>query len=212
MEPQEKFDEIMKVIAAAAKARGYRRKRQIFRKDAGEIIGVFSVDKSKWNTADCVEFRFAYDVLHTRYHELYTGSPFDATWCRPGGGVVRTHVFRKRDGKLTDFPWALERDTPIGPILADVEDALENVVFPEVEKLLTDEGLCEALLVDLPAKRPYVMDQRICLICLLQDAGRHAEMEEALRAAMTWLKTRNFPLDDFIETMAKIGIDAERYA
>ncbi len=211
MEPQEKFDEIIKSIAAAAKARGYRRKRQIFRKDAGEIIGVFSVDKNKWNTADHIEFRFAYDVLHTRYHELYSALPFSDSKCRPGGGVVNEHVLRKRNGKLTDFPWALEKDTPLAPILADVEDALENIVFPEVEKLLTDEGLCEALLVDLPAKAPASMQQRICLICLLQDAGRSAEMEEALRSTMKWLRFPP-PREHFIETMAKIGIDAEQYA
>ena len=212
--PVDAFAEIAREVAAAAKERGFRRKALVFRKGFEEIVGTFSVDRSKWNRADEIAFRFSIDAAHVSLHEIYSWEAFREKDCRPGYGVATQTIRRDSYCRGADFPWRLDRDTNFEALRTDVRAALETDVFPRIEAMSSNEGLCEALWELYEQRKGAVyLSQCICLICLLHELGQGERLDRIMRATLARLsdpKTQSH-LASFVAKMARVGIDAEEY-
>jgi len=212
--PVDAFAEIAREVAAAAKERGFRRKALVFRKGFEEIFGAFSVDRSKWNRADDIEFRFSIDAVHVSLHEIYSWEPFREKDCRPGYGVAAQTIRRDSYCRGADFPWRLDRDTNLDALRTDVHDALETDVFPRIEAMSSNKGLCEALWELYEQRKGAVyLSQRICLICLLHERDQEERLDRIMRATLARLSDpkKQSHLVSFVAKLARVGIDAERF-
>ena len=133
------FKELIKTIAPLLKQIGFNKKGNTFYLEVGKNYGVVNFQKSRESTKDVVKFTINFGVYSDvlgRFQYDYNNS------VKP---EVEQCQWRSRVGAFMpgspDYWWNASLSDTLSNITSNVMEAVQNIVVPQLNKRLSDEGL-----------------------------------------------------------------------
>lgn len=133
------FKELIKTVTPLLKQMGFNKKGNNFYLEAGKNYGVINFQKSRDSTKDVVLFTINFGVYSNVLGRLQYGYSDSA---KPE--VEQCH-WQSRVGNFMpgspDYWWNVNISDTLSSIISNVVEVVQNIVVPELNKRLSDEGL-----------------------------------------------------------------------
>jgi len=137
--------EIIKSIAPFLKEKGYNKKGNNFYLKSNNNYGIINFQKSQDGNKDEVKFTINFGV----YSDLL-GKVVDFDYDNSKVPDVWSSQWQARIGHFMpdghDFWWKVQTGGNLSEIISDIIDNIQNIILPEIDKRLTDEGLMNSLI------------------------------------------------------------------
>lgn len=133
------FKELIKAITPLLKQMGLNKKGNNFYVETGKNHGIVSFQKSRESTKDVVKFTINFGVYSDVLGRLQSG------YSHPVKPEVEQCHWQSRVGSFMpgspDYWWNVNISDTLSNITADVMEAVQNIVVPQLNKRLSEEGL-----------------------------------------------------------------------
>ena len=133
------FKELIKALTPIFKSMGYSKKGNSFYLEAGKNFGVVNFQKSRESTKDVVKFTINFgiysDVLGQLQYDYNSSAKPEVEQCH-----WETRVGSFMPGS-PDYWWNVSASDNLSGITSNVMETVQNIVMPEINKRLFDEGL-----------------------------------------------------------------------
>jgi hypothetical protein len=139
MQPKKAFNEILKRCTLALRTHDFSRRGQTLYRTVSGNWGLIAFQKSKWNTADSIEFTVNLGIFSARLADF-----FSATETRSRPSVWDCH-WRQRLGHLSserrDIWWPINVNTSLEDLGQEIQGIIIKLAVPELERYVRDEAL-----------------------------------------------------------------------
>lgn len=137
--------EIIKSITPFLREKGYSKKGNSFYLRSDSNFGIINFQKSQDGNKDEVKFTLNFgvysDVLGKVVDFDYDNSKVPDVWSSQWQARIGNFM---PDGH--DFWWKIQAEDNLFEIISNIIDNIQNIILPEIDKRLTDEGLMKSLI------------------------------------------------------------------
>ncbi|UIR57851.1 DUF4304 domain-containing protein [Sphingobacterium sp. SRCM116780] len=137
--------EITKSITPFIKEKGYSKKGNSFHLKSNNNFGIINFQKSQDGNKDEAKFTINFGV----YSDLL-GKVVDFDYDNSKVPDVWSSQWQARIGHFMpdghDFWWKVQAEDNLYEITSNIIDNIQNIILPEIDKRLTDEGLMKSLI------------------------------------------------------------------
>ncbi|WP_343657924.1 DUF4304 domain-containing protein [Chryseobacterium sp.] len=141
----DKLKEFIDTITPLLKKDGFDKKGNNFYKKLHKNYGIINFQKSQDGNKDEVKFTINFGV----YSDLL-GRVVDFDYDNSKVPDVWSSQWQARIGHFMpdghDFWWKVQAGANSSEIISDIIDNIQNIILPEIDKRLTDEGLMKSLI------------------------------------------------------------------
>lgn len=138
------FKELIKKLTPHFKSLGFSKKGNSFQLEHDKNYGIINFQKSRESTKDVLKFTINFGVysnvlgqLEYAYNNLSKPEIEQCQWSSRVGAFMANNP---------DYWWIINSTDDLNTNTADVIDNIQNIVIPEINKRLADEGLINSWL------------------------------------------------------------------
>jgi hypothetical protein len=137
--------EIIKSITPFLKEKGYSKKGNSFHLKSDNNFGIINFQKNQDGNKDEVKFTINFGI----YSDLL-GKVVDFDYDNSKVPDVWSSQWQARIGHFMpdghDFWWKIQAEDNLSEIIPNIIDNIQNIILPEINQRLTDEGLMKSLI------------------------------------------------------------------
>ncbi|WP_165835267.1 DUF4304 domain-containing protein [Chryseobacterium viscerum] len=141
----DRLKEIIKSITPFLKEKGYSKKGNSFHLKSDKNFGIINFQKSQDGNKDEIKFTINFGVYSDLLVKVvdfdYDNSKVPDVWSSQWQARIGHFM---PDGN--DFWWKIQPEGNLSEIISDIIDNIRNIILPEIDKRLTDEGLMKSLI------------------------------------------------------------------
>lgn len=175
------FNELMKAIAPSLKLMGFAKKGNNFYLEEGKNYGVVNFQKSRDSTKYVIKFTLNFgvysDILGQFEYDYNAGAKPKAEQCQ---WSVRVGTFMPDS---PDYWWIVNTSDNLSDCSFNVIEAVKNIVFPQLNIRLSDEGLINNWMNESYAGTTEIGRFK-CLTTLLKAKGDFSTLDVVIEAFM----------------------------